>query len=204
MALPILCPPHSGTALFCSWDQLWHRAEGWGCCAGSPCCSLTTPHRDPVLLQGSAGCRSDVGSPSPNPAPFSRWAHTCLQVLGFTTLNLCYSLSLATVIPTIMLQRALRKIKFLVLCFIHCCFDLHKSAAFLWLGSSSRLGGARLSQSVALGSRRGPGCVLLCLCSSRGVLGWWPLCVESSGKLLMLHVVLLFRKLSFIHKDNII
>lgn len=37
--------------------------RGMGCHAGSPCCSLTTPHRDPVLLQGGAGCRSDVGQP---------------------------------------------------------------------------------------------------------------------------------------------
>lgn len=57
-------------------------------------------------------------SPNPNPVPFFRWAHTCLQVLGFITLSLCYSLSLPMVVLTIMLQRALRKIEFLVLCFI--------------------------------------------------------------------------------------
>lgn len=113
-------------------------------------------------------------SRNPNPAPFSRRSHTCLQVLGFTTLSLCYSLSLPVVILTIMLQKALRKIEFLVLCFILVVSTSINLQHFLgWRQAAASEVPGTLSPWL-WACRRGLGCVPLCPCSSRGTLGWWP------------------------------
>lgn len=67
--------------------------------------------------------------------------------------------------------------------FQSCCFNLHKSAAFLRMEASGCLRGARHSQPMALGMQEGAGLCPAVPVQLQGHAGLVALCVESSGKL---------------------